>query len=324
MRKTNRHKPSGLLKDPTFTREFIAGAEFEIYVHRDASNGRKPRESYGFLKARDDLLALLSTDHPEIPWNKKLSFTTDGSLYRSNASIAGVEMVLAHERADLALVLMGKIIHSLSKASWISTNNDCGFHFNASFSSAERNTPDALMRVHAHAPIPELLALFGRSRNSYCEDNAKTTIDSYRLFEDDNFYDVLVPPEKRKSRDRTELTLAELTERISDLSKPKSLAQFQQVLLRHARAILAWEWSDDRPACAPRLDDPDEFKTRPYKARKSNYCEFRMMGGLGYHKRPSDLAWGIERCLFALKAAHAESLIYKPKASKAKAKSAAR
>lgn len=324
MRKRNRNKPTGLLKDPAFTREFLAGAEFEIYVHRDASNGRKFRDAYNFTKAREDILTLLESDHPEINWDGKLSFTTDGSLYSSSSTMPGVEMILAHESADTSLALIGKIIHSFSKSPWISTNNECGFHFNASFANHEHNTPDALMRVHAHAPIPEMLALFGRTRNTHCEDNSKTIIDSYRLFEEGNFYDVLAQPGKRKRSDRRSLTLAELTERISDLSKPKSLVQFQQLLLRHAFSIFACEWSDDRPACAPRLEYPEDYKLRPYKARKSNYCEFRMMGGLDYHKRPFDLAWGIERCLFALKAAHAESLIHNPKPPKLKATSVRR
>ena len=337
-------RDSAKIRDKAFTGQFLIGAEFEMYIcdqgpptpDKPKSIPKAVREQYGhlfeelparrrrlagsdlnFAKAKAEALRLLSSAHPEIPWSRHLSFATDASLSERSRSECGIEIVLAHCSGPKALELMGKMFSVFGSAPHVRTDSSTGFHLNASFADQKLNCSAVLAKAPEFIPISELRLLFGRARNTHCEDNSKSSIDTGDFLGDgDRFLDLL----KRStgiSHRGSNWRLSDLSSHLNALKERKCFEAFQSLVHAEAQKTILYQWDCERPACAPRLSHVAKPMFAP---SGTNYMEFRMMGGTDYLKRPLDIAAGIQSCLAGLEHAAKKT----PIPSKAKAKANAK
>jgi hypothetical protein len=299
-----------LIDNKTELDNFNIGFEFELYVKNSSINKKPPVDQYAdvpadilkkykhlfkpeqdnsndyykYKKAGKVFLEKLSEYYPDIKWEKIFEMTMDGSLYDS-VEKTGVEMVMNHYKGSIAMDYLNKVLTVMNLPDFV-TDKDCGLHVNISFSDKHKNKKDLAFGVANCLDTETILKQFSRLKNEYCTPNNKTTIYQYDLQEE--VADALL---NQISNSSNHVTLEKMLQYSKNIATSQGLKKFGIMLESIVKAKFLDNWSEDRPAIAPKRNG------------SNNYLEFRLMGGKNYEKKMPTIKDGIGEYLKSMKKA---------------------
>ena len=208
----------------------------------------------------------LNTSLPK--WSNELTIAFDCSIGKK-----GWEIVTPPWDNDVALSRCRDIFYVLQAHNDISTDKECGFHVNISFSDSRKTNKVDYIKLSKNVPTYNILAQFGRTQNPFTLRHEYILKETF--FEASN-------------------ALLSFSEARNILTNENAASEFLSSIMQDLRTNVNEKMSE--------FDKGSSIVEKKFKNKR--YFEFRMIGNNNYHFRWQE----IKSCITKIKSAMIKSI----------------
>lgn len=284
---------------------FNIGFEFEFYVKKssiykelNSINDEKlkkiPKQilkEYGhFFMAKNKIKELtikdageyfkneMNKNFPNEIWKNLFKVVKDASIKEVKSDIA-IEVIYKHQTGIDAFRHLKQILTLLKSNNFVTTKS-CGLHINVSFKDKLKNNPNFAFDLSKNLDIESIQKRFDREKNSYCQINNKTDLESFEEVYSEIFRKFLLSGKAN--------TLENTLNGLKELNKEKNITKFTSMVETSLKKYCISEWIDERPAVAPK------------KSSTGTYIEFRAIGNKDYQHKEEAILDSLDSLLKAM------------------------